>query len=111
VLDGEKWRPVMGDDYCSVIELIACVKDVVDSMYAMWQQTYLCTVTSANKTCKSTLAGPSLLWMFCSMRCFVAIQFAALVNELHIGYTTNVIAMTNLQLFRIISTQQTNCNG
>jgi hypothetical protein len=32
VLDGKKWRSVMGDDYFSAIQLIASVKDVVDSI-------------------------------------------------------------------------------
>jgi hypothetical protein len=31
IIDGIKWRSVMGDDYFSAIKLIAWVKDVVDS--------------------------------------------------------------------------------
>jgi hypothetical protein len=49
------------------------------------------TVTSANETFKSTLTVLSLLYLFCNMQNYVAIQFVALANGLH-NYATNVIA-------------------
>jgi hypothetical protein len=75
----------MGDDYFSAFKLIdRCVKDVVDSISCdAVINRYMCTVTSANKTFKSTLTGPSLLRLFCSMQYYVAIQFVALANGLH----------------------------
>jgi hypothetical protein len=84
VLDGKKWRSVMGHDYFSAIKLIACVKDVVASISCDAAITDLRTVTSVNSICKSTLAGPSLLCMFCGMQYFVAIRFVAFANGLYI---------------------------
>jgi hypothetical protein len=85
ILDGKKWRSVMGDDYFSAINLIACVKDIADSI--------LCHAAIKKKNCAlspmlTKHANPfcrakSVVYMSCSMHYFVAIQFVALVNGLH----------------------------
>ena len=94
--------------YFSALKLIACEKDVVDSIScdAVINRFAQLHVTRVNKNIKATLTGPSLLCLLCSMQYFVAIRFVTLVNGLHMQPMYN--SLTNLPR---TCYQQNNCNG
>jgi hypothetical protein len=73
------------DDYFSAIKLTAHVglKDVVDSVPCGAIINRFVHCNHKNMYPKSTLTGPTLLCLFCSMQYFDAIRSVALINGLH----------------------------